>query len=414
MKEDKPRFGFISRNYLVLTLTSTLWSVPTSICNTYFSLYVFGLGGTEIIIGLVTALGSAAFVIVAIIGGHLADLYGRKKIVGTMTLTLGLSQFLIAFAPNWQILSIAVIAANICWIFEPAFWAILADSISEQKRGTAYSLYSCLNFLPWAIMPTIGGNLIDTHGILTIMKFTYIGLAISGIVSGILRLSLLQETISHTTKESDSQSNFKKMGKLIKDSFEEHLQAWRWLPHSALALTASYILWAFEFGLVEPYWIVYAEKIIGLTSSEWGIVIAVGSAISIISKTLLVGKMLDKFGRRKVLLATTASDIFTYLLFIRCGMFAQVLVLWTVSSFIWSFYDPTYSALEADLVPKERRGRVYAVFTVAWNTFTVPASLLGGFIYEQVSPQLSFIFASVGVILCFALTAKFIKKSHSL
>jgi len=376
-------------------------------------LYVLGLGGTETIVGLVTALGSAAFVIVAIVGGHLADLYGRRKLVGVMTIVLGLSQLLVAFAPNWQILSLAIIISNVCWIFEPAFWAILADSIIEQKRGTAYSLYSCLNFLPWAIMPSIGGYLIDIQGILAVMKWAYIGLAVSGLTAGILRLALLQETISHTSKDNNSQHNFKKVGKVIKDSFREHLQAWRWMPHSALALTASYILWAFEFGLVEPYWIVYAEEVIGLSSTEWGIIIAVGSAISIGSKILIVGKMLDKFGRRKVLLATTASDVFTYLLFIQCGMFAQVLILWAVSSFIWSFYDPTYSALEADLVPKERRGRVYAVFTVAWNTFTVPASLLGGFIYEQVSPQLSFILASVGVILCFALTAIFIKKSHS-
>lgn len=414
MKEDKPRFGFMSRNYLVLTLTSTLWGIPTSICNTYFSLYVLGLNGTEVIIGLVTALGSASFVIVAIIGGHMADLYGRKKLVGKMTLVLGLSQFLIAFAPNWQILSIVVVVSNVFWVFEPAFWAMLADSISEQKRGTAYSLFSCLNFLPWAIMPSIGGYLIDTQGILPVMRLAYIGLAVSGIISGILRLSLLQETISSKPKENDSQHNFQKVSKLIKDSFREHLQAWRWMPRSALALTASYILWAFEYGLVEPYWIVYAQEEIHLSSTEWGIVIAVGSAISIVSKTLLVGRMLDKFGRRKVLLATTASDVFTYLLFIRCGMFAQVIILWTVSSFIWSFYDPTYSALEADLIPKERRGRVFAVFGIAWNTFVIPASLLGGFIYEQVSQQLSFIMASVGVIVCFALTAVFIKKSHSL
>jgi len=56
----------------VLTLTSTLWGIPASICNTYFSLYVFGLGGTEISIGLIVAFGSATFVIFAIIGGHIA------------------------------------------------------------------------------------------------------------------------------------------------------------------------------------------------------------------------------------------------------------------------------------------------------------------------------------------------------
>ncbi|MCK4439999.1 MFS transporter [Candidatus Bathyarchaeota archaeon] len=409
-EEDKLHFGFMTRNYLVLTLTSTLWGIPASICNTYFSLYVFELNGTEISIGLITALGSATFVVFAIIGGHIADLYGRKKLVGSMTVLVGLSQFLVAFAPSWQFLILAVIIMNMCWIFEPAFWAILADSINEQKRGTAFAFHSCLSFLPWAIMPFIGGYLIDVHGVLIPMRWAYISLAIVGVTAGIIRLFMLTETIAPHNKQAGEQYSLKELGKLVKDSFKGHLQTWSWMPHSALALAAIYILWAFEYGLVEPYWIVYAQEIIGVTSTQWGIITAAGSAISIMSKILIVGKLLDKFSRRKILLATTALDVFTYLLFIRCGMFIQVLTLWTISSFIWSFYDPTYSSLEADLIPEERRGRVFAAFGVAWSAFTIPASLVGGFIYERVNPELSFIMASVGIIICFILTALYIKQ----
>jgi DHA1 family tetracycline resistance protein-like MFS transporter len=404
----------MTRNYLVLALTSVLWGIPASICNTYFSLYVFELGGAETIIGLITAAGSATFVVFAIIGGHIADLYGRRKLVGVMTLLLGFSVILIAVSPNWQFLTFAIIVTNICWIFEPAFWAILADSINTQKRGTAFAVYSCLNLLPWAIMPSIGGYLIDMHGVLPIMRSAYTCLAVSGIVAGAIRLRMLKETISPQNRQAHEKEGLIGLGKLVKEAFKEHLETWSWMPRSALALTVIYILWAFEYGLVEPYWIVYAEEIISLTSTEWGLIIAVGSAISVGSKILLVGKLLDRLGRRKILLATTAADVFTYLLFISCGMFVQVFALWVAGSFIWSFYEPTYSSLEADLIPEERRGRVFAAFGVAWSTFSVPASLLGGFIYEQVSPQLSFILASAAVASCFALTALFIRNPSTL
>jgi len=406
-KLDKPLFGFMTRNYLVLTLTSSLWGFAASITNTYFSLYVLELSGTETIIGLISALGSASFVIFAIIGGHIADLYGRKKLLGLMTLAAGLSELMIAAAPNWQSLALAIIIVNICWIMEPAFWAILADSTREEKRGVAYAIFSCINFLPWTVMPFIGGYLIDIYGVIPTMRITYIALAILGVISGILRLSMLEETITNSNRENQK-ITFKNLGKLAKESFKEHFRTWVSMPHTTLALAVTYILWSLKYGLVDPYWIVFAEETIGLTSTEWGIVTVAGSIIALVTKLLIVGKTLDKLGRRKVLLAIIALDTFTYVLFIRCVNFTQVILLLAVGSLIWAFYEATYSSLEADLVPQERRGRVYAAFSVGWTGFSIPASLVGGIIYEKISSQLSFILAAVVVVLCLIATAKFI------
>jgi len=407
-KPDKPLLGFMTRNYLVLTLTSSLWGFAASITNTYFSLYVLELGGTEATIGLIFALGGASYVLFAIIGGHIADLYGRKRLLGLMTLATGFSQLLSAVAPNWQFLALAIVLVNICWVWEPAFWAMLADSIKEERRGTAYAIFSCINFLPWTIMPFIGGYFIDIHGVLTTMRATYMALALVGVASGIIRLSLLKETITSPDIENQKIS-LKNIGRLTKESFKEHIQTWLSMPHATLALAVTYILWSFEYGLVEPYWIVYAEGVIGLTSTEWGAVTVTGSIISLVTKLLIVGRTLDRFGRRRVLLTIIAFDTFTYLLFIRCVNFTQVIVLLAAGSVIWAFYEATYSSLEADLVQKERRGRVFAAFSVAWTGFSIPASLVGGVIYEHVDPQLSFILAAAVVILCFITTAKFIR-----
>ena len=171
------------------------------------------------------------------------------------------------------------------------------------------------------------------------------------------------------------------------------------------------MIWSFESGLVEPYWIVYAKEEIGLTSMEWGTIIAAENIISLLLKLLIVGRVLDRFQRRRVLLMILALDSFNYILFIMCRDFSQTILMWIYASIIWSFYEATYSSIEADLVPKERRGRTYAAFSIAWSAFSILSSIIGGIIYEQASLQLSFILASIVVLVCLIITAKFVHPS---
>ena len=400
----------MTRNYLVLTLTAALYGVAGSVCDVYFSLYILGLGGSEFTIGLITGLSSASWVLSAIVGGHIADRYGRKKLVGLMTLMLGLNHFLFAISPNWQLLVIAVVLRQICYVYDPAFFAMLADSIAEKRRGVAFSAFSFLTLIPAAVMPFIGGYLIDVYGVLLIMRYAYTGLAVWGISSGLIRLAFLKETAYCPEAETAEKPNpLRNLGRIIKEAFKEQLRTWSWMSAPALALAFSYALWAFEYGLVGPFWIVYAETFIGLTSTEWGAVIIAGNIIGLGMKITLVGRVLDKFGRRKVLLVIMIPNVFTYLLFIRCVSLVHVLALWVASSFLWSFYDPAYLALEADLIPKERRGRAFSALGVAWSALSIPASLLGGLIYERINPQLSFILAAAILVLCFTVTALFIR-----
>ena len=376
--------------------------------NTYFSLYVFELGGTETTIGLIQALGSVGYILSIIVGGCIADLYGRKKLLGLTTVASGVSHVLLAVAPNWQFLAIAAVIVNLCWAGDPAFWAILADSIKKEHRGVAFAFFSFMNSLPWMVMPYLGGVLIDLKGVLVAMRWILLASALLGISTGIIRLFLLEETLSRP--ESDGNTAYSRNVKnIVVGAFREHYRLWISMPRPLLALALTYVIWSFEFGLVEPYWIVYAEEEIGLTSTEWGTIIAAGNAVSLVFKLLVVGRILDRFQRKKVLLVVLTFDSFSYFLFIFCRSFSQTLLLWICASIVWSFYEATYSSIEADLVPKDRRGRVYATFSVAWSAFSIPATIIGGFVYENVNPKLSFMLASITVIACLAVTLRFLR-----
>jgi len=383
-------------------------SFGNSITYTYFSLYVFELGGTETTIGLISAIECGVYALSIIVGGQIADIYGRKKVLGVMTIAVGISQTLMAIAPNWQFLAFASTIIHLCYLMDPALWAMLADSIDEKKRGTAFSIFSCINFLPWTIMPFIGGYLIDMMGVLLTMRWAYFLLVILGVASGVIRFLMLEETIESRVCSAKPNLDVKELWNVLKSSFTEHVKIWMSMPSRALALAITYPLWAIENGLVEPYWIVYAEEEIGLSSSQWGTIIALGNVADLTLKAYIVGKILDRFKRKKVLLVILALSAIVYPAFISCKAFIQVLTLWIFASIVWAFFDATYSSIEADMVPKELRGRTFAAFGVSWAAFRVPASLIGGFIYEQVNPQLSFMLASVVVIICLIITAKFI------
>ena len=399
---------FATRNYLVLAFTTLIWNLGLSVANTYFSLYVFELGGTETTIGLIQALGSAGYIFSIVVGGCIADLYGRKKLLGLTTIVSGVSHVLLAAAPNWQFLAVAAVIVNLCWAGDPAFWAILADSISEEHRGTAFAFFSFTNSLPWVVMPYLGGVLIDLEGVLVAMRWILFASALLGIAAGIARLFLLEETLSRP-ESVESTAYSRDVKNIVVEAFREHYELWISMPRPLLALALTYVIWSFEFGLVEPYWIVYAEEEIGLTSTEWGTIIATGNAVSLIFKLLVVGRILDRFQRKKVLLVVLTFDSFSYFLFIFCRSFSQTLLLWIYGSIVWSFYEATYSSIEADLVPKERRGRIYAAFSIAWSAFSIPASIIGGFVYENVNPKLSFMLASITVLACLAVTLKFLR-----
>jgi predicted MFS family arabinose efflux permease len=62
------------------------------------------------------------------------------------------------------------------------------------------------------------------------------------------------------------------------------------------------------------------------------------------------------------------------------------------------------------LTPKEQRGKVNGFINFANYIIMAAGSLLGGYLYEHVSPQAPFMVAVVAVLPSFLLTLAFVKE----
>jgi MFS family permease len=136
------------------------------------------------------------------------------------------------------------------------------------------------------------------------------------------------------------------------------------------------------------YYVVYAANILSIDKFQWSLLLTLQSAIFFIS-ILPIGKLVDVFGRKKPLVISHLFFMFALPLFIY-GDFIRLIVFFTLSAIGNSMFV-AYQSLEADLVPREHRGKVIG-FTHFFNYISIAiGQLLGGFLYEKVSSQLPFL-----------------------
>jgi len=105
----KSEFSFIKGNYAVMVISWILVDFAVELPATYFSLYVLGLGATETILGVIGLSQFLALASLQFPGGYLADKYGRKWLISTMTFGVALSFILYAIAPSWSVILVGVV-----------------------------------------------------------------------------------------------------------------------------------------------------------------------------------------------------------------------------------------------------------------------------------------------------------------
>jgi MFS family permease len=165
----------------------------------------------------------------------------------------------------------------------------------------------------------------------------------------------------------------------------------------ALAIMITLLLTA--NAVASPFWVVYAVEQIGLTSAEWGLILLAETGVRNLA-FIPAGMLVDRHGRSKAMATSLVLTLVAVPLFPFATGFAHVLAIRLGVALANAFFSPACSALMADLVPRESRGRVMAALgrgtvmlgPAAGGTggpgvgfvVTVPlmvASLAGGYLY---------------------------------
>lgn len=381
-------------NVLVLTVCSTMWRMSVDIVWSYLSLYIIALGGEYETIGLVMAVGNIASMLLYPLGGYLADYQGRIKVMAYMTYVYAFTFLIYVFTDTWQGVAVGIFLQSFVTFYFPAMQALMADSIPADKRGLGFAATMAIPGAFGIASPLIGGWLIDVYGIRRAVKSLYaLGFVVALIVAT-LRLKYLKET-----READAESGIeitvRKIPGLIVESYKDTIRIVREAQRSIITFSVLVSTVAFFVSIASPFWIIRATEVLMVDTTQWGVFALINGAVNVLL-SFPAGRMVDRYNKRWIAGLSLIMCAIPSYLFLYATEPIHVLILLVAATIPNTFINPAFQSIFTEMIPREKRGRMFAalggagiwVTGGAWATGMVAmvsitaGTLLSGYIYR--------------------------------
>jgi len=410
----REEFSFVKGNYLILIVSLLLMDFAGEIPGTYYSDYIIQLGGSPTIIGLISLFSMLALASIQLPGGYLADKYGRRWLISTLTFGVALSYIFHATAPSWHFILIGETVKSLFHLYQPALDAMMADSLPPEKRGMGFSIINTILAVSTTPAPAIALLLVTIYGSLRGMRIAYAIVTILLLVVATFRLKLSESTeISERLNLKEALSSYPK-------ALREGIDVWKVVPRSTLFLLISQLILQFSFGMIMNLFLVYAfyvlqiggppnptlapqqDPALQLARERWAYV-SIALSVSTIILSIPTGKIIDKIGR-KIPLVLSGTLMVPFILIFVYGNYLTLFVTMILAGFYMILAFSSYSALLSDLVPQALRGKVAGSINFFSSIFMAVGGMIGGVLYDNVSPQSPFFLMPILTILSILIT----------
>ena len=166
-------------------------------------------------------------------------------------------------------------------------------------------------------------------------------------------------------------------------------------PRRVITFSILVSIAAFFVSMASPFWIIRATEIIGVNPKQWGTFGLVNGALNVIL-SFPAGQMVDRWDKRKVAGVSLILTSIPCFLFLYATKPIHVLLLLMSATIPNTFINPAFQALFTEMIPPEKRGRMFAalggagiwVTGGAWATGMIAmvsitlGTLLSGYVYR--------------------------------
>lgn len=186
------------------------------------------------------------------------------------------------------------------------------------------------------------------------------------------------------------------------------MMPYRGLPKEIYILFIAHVVNAVG-AFVYPLLTLILTKKLGFSEAETGFWVLI-AGVSMGVASLIGGKLIDTFGRKRVLVIFSFLSSSCYIL---CAIFVNstvIIYLLILSGFFAGVSEPCYGTIIADLTTPENRDASYSLSYMGFNLGFAVGPLIGGMLFENHLRWL-FIGDAVTAFIALALIAIFIKET---
>lgn len=354
---------FIEQNVSVLSITVLFVLIAFFSWLPVLPIYLQELGANDFQVGFSYTLIALSYTLMQFLGGILSDHFGRKLLIIIPSFVFPPLYFLAGNASNWiALIFFLAIANSLSALQLPSFYSMIAESVPKNKRGIAYSGFELFVILGISIGPAIGMVLIPRIE----MKYLFYLTSLITFLCALARMFWLKETHHHRTKINKIGS-FKKL-------FNKKMML------IVLALSSLFLL--FNLTTHGPFISLYANEVMNLDKSKINLLFALGGFAAVIY-SLWGGKIIDKWGSRKVLLCSASGLGISFILWSLSSPLWLAITLFAILYIFSQSCHIAYGSFLADITHRQSRGLVIGFIGTCTGLIGSIGPSLGGYLKFQ-------------------------------
>jgi len=359
--------------FWVLTLATFIDMLGSFILYPFYALYIterFGVGMIEV--GLLFSIFSVGNIFGGVIGGALADKYGRRAMILIGLVVSGIGSVLMGLVDNLH--SFYILAAFLGLIGNfggPARQAMVADLLPNEKQTKGFGIIRVAFNVSAVIGPLLGG-VIATRSFMLL----FIADAVSSIITAVIVYFVIPETKPQTVDKKSQETVFKTL-----IGYTKVIMDWKFMLF--LGVSAITVLVYMQMNSTLS---VFLRDIHGFPTQSFGYLLSM-NAIMVVLLQFWITKKISKYAPMKMM---AFGAVFLMIGFGMYGFISEPYLFFVAMAIITvgeCIVYPLGQSTAASFAPEDKRGRYMAVYGFQWMIPNLFGVVVAGLIWVNIGPN---------------------------